>query len=1021
MIRSMSDPQSGTVSRGMTAWLVAGMFLVTLAANAVTLVREGGGLVESWQREDGLPDTTVSALAQTVDGFLWLGTPKGLVRFDGVGFKVIPLHREKPETKENVTALFKERGGRLWVGTDNGEIFRLTGEDYASVTHAGSVGSRVTSFASDEMGTLWVLAQNNSIQFLKTSGGRFQQYGDADFRPTGLATDSRGVVWGWSMGGLYQLRSGQWQKSETPGDRRFELLGSGLDGRLYAVRGQQRVGWSIYQMESGTNATFWGNGPAVLGSPRFRSSALLEDTSGTLWLGTLGGGVYYTDGDRNWQLLGGATSLGHGTINCLLIDREGSVWIGTQSGGLHCARRKLVSDFSVPDRKFSQLVTAVCSSRGGGMWVGTDVSGVFRLNQGVFTPITAGSDFTNNPVTVLWEDHATNLWIGSRDGLWRTANGVMQKVVLPRGFFGNVRAVFEDEQNTLWVGNRARLYYRTNDVWREVTVKGVTETNPIRTITDGGGGTVWVALQNVGIVRVGLDGDTKEAYDAESEHAVADVRALYRDRQGALWIATGGDGLVRLAKGQFTQWTTHEGLSSDEISGLAEDANSVIWMTSDDGIMGCSKAELENVAAGKQQRLLCRQLGVDDGLEDAACSGSGQSAITHSADGRLWFCNMRAVCSFAPNARTTFPPLAVTDEIQVDGVTYSGPEIRLPASASRFEFHFTSAEFGDPKQLFFRYRLDGIDKDWVDGGNERVAYYSKLPAGQYQFRAMVGRSQQGWQTPTAPINIEIVPLWWQRLSVHIAGVVALVALIAGGVWFKERAKLRRWRERIEAQQVLENERRRIARDLHDDLGAQMTEIVLVGELAKRGEQSVTELKVQMGDMTRMTRRLVTAMQEVVWTVNPRNDSVPKLAAYLCEYIERFLSATEISHRLDLQDELPEYPLPAQVRHDVFLAFKEAVNNAVKHSGAKKIQLGIRAENGLLKIVLEDDGRGFDPENLPANYSGNGLQNIRSRLEAASGQAQVISQIGRGTTVIFEFPISDLAAKNRPPHTRPRQA
>lgn len=1019
---SMLNSKPGLGCRAISAWLVAGMFLVTLAANAVTQVREGGFLVESWQREHGLPDTTVSALAQTVDGFLWVGTPKGLVRFDGVRFKNIPLHPERPETKENVTALFKERGGRLWIGTESGDVFQLTGEGYASLTHAGSVGSRVTSFASDELGTLWVLAQNNSIQFLKTSGGGFQEYEDADFRPTGFTTDSQGVVWGWSMGGLYQLRGGQWQKAESPGERRFELLASGLDGRLYAVRGQQRVGWSIYQMESGTNATFWGNGPAVLGSPRFRSSALMEDHSGTLWLGTLGGGVYFSDADRNWQLLGGATALGHGNINCFLIDREGSVWIGTQSGGLHCARRKQVSDFSLPDRKYSQLVTAVCSSSDGGIWVGTDVSGVFRLNQGAFTPMSAGSDFTNNPVTVLWEDDDANLWTGSRDGLWRTTKGVMQKIVFPRGFFGNVRAIFEDEQKRLWVGNRSRLYYRTNDNWVEVVVKSVTETNPIRTIIDGGGGSVWVALQNVGIVRVGLDGGLKEAYDAETEHAVADVRALYRDHEGALWIATGGSGLVRLAKGRFTQWTTHEGLISDEISGLSEDASGVIWMTSDDGIIGCSKAELENVAAGKQPRLLCRQLGVDDGLEDAACSGSGQSAITHSADGQLWFCNMRAVCSFAPTARTTFPPLAVTDEIQVDGVTYSGSEIRLPASARRFEFHFTSAELGNPKRLFFRYRLDGIDKDWVDGGNERVAYYSQLPAGRYQFRAMVGRSQQGWQTPTAPIKIEITPFWWQRLSVRIAGVMGLIALIAGGVWFKERAKLRRWRERIDAQQVLENERRRIARDLHDDLGAQLTEIVLVGELAKRGEQTVTELKNQMGDMTRMTRRLVSAMQEVVWTVNPRNDSVPKLATYLCEYIERFLSATEISHRLELQDELPEKPLPAQVRHDVFLAFKEAVNNAVKHSGAKKIQLAICAENGSLKIALEDDGRGFDPENLPANYSGNGLQNMRSRLEAAGGQAHVISQIGRGTTVIFEFSISgDLVAHNRLSNPRPRQA
>ncbi|MSR65846.1 MAG: hypothetical protein EXS24_00540 [Pedosphaera sp.] len=1023
---SVTDPRKKPYCLAVSTWLSAGFCVLALAAQAATQLKEADYLVESWQRADGLPDSTISAMAQTVDGFLWLGTPKGLVRFDGVRFKIFPLPNGESEIQVGVTALFKERGGRLWVGTESGQVFRIEANGRGSARLAGSVGARVTSIAADEVGTLWVLAQDGRfpdarIHSLSPSDGAFRPGAEPDFRLTGFAMDTRGAVWGWNAGGLYMLRAGHWQKMESPGSYRFEMVGNGPEGRLYAVRGQPRVGWSLYQIESGTNATLWGNGPAVLGSPRFRSAALLEDPAGTLWLGTLGGGVYFTGANRKWQLLGGTTALGHGSVSCFLYDREGSVWIGTQSGGLYRARRKLVTDFSLPDRKFSQLVTSVCASRAGGIWVGTDVSGVFRLNEGVFTPIGAGSDFTNNPVTVLWEDRRADLWIGSRDGLWRSTNGVMQKVALPRGFFGNVRAIFEDDQGRLWAANRTRLYYRTDDNWKEVALKGVTEANPIRAVMDGGDDTVWVALQNRGIARVGLEGDMKEFLDVKNEPAIADVRALYRDRKGALWIATAGNGLVRHAEGEFTQWTTQQGLSSDDLGGVTEDANGAIWMTSSDGIIGCAKTELENVAAGKQPRLLCRQLGVDDGLEDVACSGGGQSAITQGPDGRLWFCNMRAVCSFAPGGGASFPPVAVTDEVRVDGVNYAGSDLRIPASAQRFEFHFTSAELENSRRLFFRYRLEGLDKDWVDGGNERVAYYSQLPPGSYQFRAMVGRSQHGWQSPTAPINLEIVPLWWQRRLVQIAGALALIAVIAGAVVMNERRKLRRWRERVEAQQVLENERRRIARDLHDDLGAQLTEIVLVGELAKRGEQTVAELKHQMGDMTRMTRKVVAAMQEVVWTVNPRNDSVPRLTAYLCEFVERFLAATEISHRLELQEDLPEVPLAAQVRHNVLLAFKEAVNNAVKHSGTTKIRLGIHTENELLVIVLEDDGRGFDPAKLPANSSGNGLQNMRSRLEAASGRAQITSVIGQGTEVKFEIPIGDAHTKSGSPDARTTRA
>ncbi|MEI8045070.1 MAG: response regulator, partial [Verrucomicrobiota bacterium] len=262
------DPRPGTVCRGIIAWLVAGFFLVTLAAQAVTQLGEGVFLVQSWQREDGLPDSTISAMAQTVGGFLWLGTPKGLVRFDGERFKIFPLPRGAPDAKQGVTALFKERGGRLWAGTASGEVFKIEGEAPAKAQLAGSVGARVTNFAADEMGTLWVLSKEGGspdgrIHCLTRSGETLRPYVASEFRLMGFAMDTLGVVWGWSSGELYMLRAGQWQAVASPGGHRFEMAGPGPDGRLYGVRGQQRVGWSVYQFQSGTNATSWGNGPAL--------------------------------------------------------------------------------------------------------------------------------------------------------------------------------------------------------------------------------------------------------------------------------------------------------------------------------------------------------------------------------------------------------------------------------------------------------------------------------------------------------------------------------------------------------------------------------------------------------------------------------------------------------------------------------------------------------------------------------------------------------------------------------------
>jgi signal transduction histidine kinase/streptogramin lyase len=582
------------------------------------------------------------------------------------------------------------------------------------------------------------------------------------------------------------------------------------------------------------------------------------------------------------------------------------------------------------------------------------------------------------------------LWVGSAGGFWRLTNGIVQEVELPGRPFRNVQTIFEDEAGRLWVANRTRLLRRTDGRWANVRLGTTNQSTDVRALTDAGGGEVWAALWNRGLARVGEG--ALETLEAKLEPALATIRCLHRDREGAVWIGTAGNGLLRYAAGRFTQWTTRHGLTADDISGLAEDAESGLWMTSNNGLFGCSKAELADVAEGRRPRLLCHQFGVRDGLADAACSGGGQPAIMPGAEGRLWFCNMRAVAGFAPGAEANPlpPPTVQTEEVRVDGVPSSAAVLRVPASARRFEFHFTAAQLENPRGLVFRYRLEGMDPDWMDGGNERVAYYSQLPAGRYQFRVLAGSSRHGWQSPTEPIVLEVIPLWWQRTWVRVAAATVLVAAIAGAAVLNERRKLRRRLERLEAQQALENERRRIARDLHDDLGAQLTEIVLVGELAKRGEQTAVELQHQVGDMTRMVRKLVAAMEEVVWTVNPRNDSVPNLATYLCDFVERFL---------------------AQTRHTVFLAFKEAANNAVKHSGATEIRLDIHTHAGALVIVLADNGRGFDPANPPATASGNGLANMRSRLEAAGGRAEISSVIGQGTTVKFELPFDRAALKN----------
>jgi signal transduction histidine kinase len=259
-----------------------------------------------------------------------------------------------------------------------------------------------------------------------------------------------------------------------------------------------------------------------------------------------------------------------------------------------------------------------------------------------------------------------------------------------------------------------------------------------------------------------------------------------------------------------------------------------------------------------------------------------------------------------------------------------------------------------------------------------------------------------WRETDAPLSVRVVPRFWETRWFQISGLVLVVALVAGIARYAERAKLGRWLERLELQQAMEKERHRIAQDLHDDLGSAITEIMLLGELAKQEAAASAASQSQVATITDKVRHLAAAMDEVVWTVNPKNDSLSNLASYICDYAREFFSASPVRCRIDMMEGLPVATFSAHVRHNLFLAVKEALNNVAKHSGAGEVWLRIQHETGRLMICVEDDGKGFD-FTAKANH-GNGLQNMRARLEVIGGNAEIASRAGRGTAVRFTLPL-----------------
>jgi signal transduction histidine kinase len=646
---------------------------------------------------------------------------------------------------------------------------------------------------------------------------------------------------------------------------------------------------------------------------------------------------------------------------------------------------------------------------------GTDGAGVFRYNGSEFKPYGGKGDAANLNVNVILEDTHTNVWIGSAGGFWRINGNQIESAAGPEPVMKNVQVIFEDRSGRLWLGSRNSLACQNRGIWERIRdTEGIIHSD-IRSVAEDSHGAIWAAAYGQGLYRI----TEMQAELIGTNHArgLAMACALHIDRDGTLWIGAFGGGLMRYKDGAFTLWTSKDGLIGDEILALAEDDAGTLWMSSNQGIFGCSKLELEGHVLNGNLRLLCRQLLPEDGLSSLACSGIGQPAATRASDGKLWLCNNDALAVLDAGGRRkkVWPAPVLLDEVRVDNVPQALGDLkplRVRASARRFEFHFTSPQVNSARGLLFRYQLEGMDSGWVDAGpqRERVASYSQLPYGNYRFRVMAGDEAAGWRELIPPLSLEITPRWWQSLWFRILGALSLIAAAGGAAALVERRKLGLRLRKLEMQQALENERRRIARDLHDDLGSQMTEIVLMGELAKRGDQTSNELSAQVRNLTQRIRELVTSMGDTVWTINPRNDSLPNLAAYLCDHAERFLSPTRVSCRLDVAEELPDVMLASQTRQNVFLVVKEALNNAVKHSDATTVSLRLWIQDGLLKIEVQDNGMGFDVHQ--PGVLGNGLNNIRIRMENLGGRARITSETGEGTTVYLEMPLS-LSDGSRP--------
>ena len=776
-----------------------GMCLLATAPSALAL--DPGKAItqymhEVWQTEQGLPQNTINAIAQTPDGYLWLGTQEGLARFDGVRFTVFDT-RTTPELGHNfVLCLLTDRAGRLWIGTSGGGLVRLEkGRFTRYAERDGLPSEQVSALAEDRKGRLWVGTDGGGLA--SSDGGPFVREPSRESLGShvrALLEDENGL-WIASDAGLARLHEAKLTSFTTQQGLSRQSVRSLLRDRHGALWIGTDLG--LNRFENGRFTVF----TKKQGLSHDVVVALREDREGNLWIGTDGGGLNRLTGGR-FTAFSTKDGLTNDSVFALHEDAEGSLWLGTNLGGLNRLKDGRFTSFTTKEGMSGDFARAVYEDRQGNLWIGTEGGGLNRLKDGRFSAFTTREGLSNNTVFTILEDRAGSLWIGTDSGLNRLRKDGRFEIFTANMGLSNdsVLALHEDRQGSLWIGTYAGGLNRLKDGrFTAFTTKEGLAHATVNVIYEDHAGTLWVGTRGGGLSRL-KDGRITN-YTTKDGLSDDLVFALHEDAEGSLWIGTYGGGLNRLKDGRFTVITRKQGLFDDVVHRIVEDGRGDVWMSSNRGLSRVSKRELDEVADGRRDRLAPVVYGTADGMRSAEFNGGAHSGL-QTRDGRLWFPTIRGVVEIDPEHLPTnrLVPPVVIEEVRVDERTADalGP-LRLPPGTQTLEVHYTALSLAAPASVRFRYRLEGFDGAWVDAGARRTAYYTRLPHGSYRFRVIACNNDGLWNEEGASLPILIAPRFTE--TGWFRGLGALTFALVGPFFYRVRV-LRLERQKADLERLV---------------------------------------------------------------------------------------------------------------------------------------------------------------------------------------------------------------------------
>ncbi len=974
-----------------------------------------GYSIRSWGVDEGLPSSQVSSMDQTSDGRLWLATSRGLCVYDGFVFETF-THANHPELgNSDIVSVKVGPNDQVWFVDQSGKVGFFDGSQFHERSLASIRGEevRIRKIAVNQDGLVIGATGGGAIIELfphepsVIRRGREWFEVKREFSPgIQIYFDSMGqLVAGlhtelivWAPNGLIRILP---ELNVDTSENRAWLwaIGDAAESGFWTAADMQLRRYAEGVLVENRGEYPWGDNSNI--------TALLETRDGMLWVGSQGNGLRGISPNATPAVLNKEEGLPSNFVRALFEDQEGNLWAGTEDAGLVRIRARLFDEFDLPARTGDLRVNSIVEDRTHDLWMATEGDGLIHWDGTAFRSVF-GADKPD--VNVVLADSVGNVWAGTRDrGLHviypnRTnADGFSFEQAV--GFESDsIVSLFENSDGQLWVATEEQVLRLDNRNPHQEPDYIRNNLDGVRCMAEDREGALWLGTMGQGLYRW-LDGELTQ-FTVENGLPDNSIMAMCRDDEGRVILGSRGAGVLRVNGESFERIHSQDASLDPYVAGLANDGIGSLWLSTSRGITRIPWADLELSFGGERGGLLRREnYGKEDGLVSLEGQDRFHPSILVSELGKLYFPQKGGIVMVAleqlDSSFEWYPPVSIRS------VTVDGDEVPLikerdeivascPPGSRKIVVRFSGVGLSAPEKVVFQYRVDRMDTNWNFLGNSHSISFLELDPGEYDLEVTAALQSGEWNPESARLRLQIIPYWWETLWARWAAVLGSLALVGGGISFLARQRIKAEAAQRTLERAVHRERERIAQDMHDDLGARLTQLSFQGELAKRSLNEGESGKDNLDRVVDGVRQTAQALDDIVWMTNPRNDSLDRLFSHLAQIAVEAEETAKWGLRLSLPDTIPPNPVGGQIRHEIVMVVKELINNASKHSECSQIQMEIQADEDSFSITIADNGIGFDMDQC--RDRGNGLVQMQTRLERIGGRIVWESHAGRGTRV-----------------------